>query len=63
MNNAYDGDYYIWSSGLEKWQPVILSGIEQKELIFQHIKTWNGIKTIILKDNLNRYIMCIESLK
>lgn len=51
---------FVWSSGLELWDPIILSDDDRNELTFLYSKTMFEVTVGIFKDPLNRYI-CINS--
>ena len=47
---------WVWSSGLEAWEPAILSFNDWTGLRFLHSKTMFGMKVNIFRDSLGRYI-------
>lgn len=53
--------FYLWSSGLESWEKIQLTDLEQEFLIFSHEKQIKERTAYIFKDKLNRYILAFKN--
>lgn len=48
---------YVWSSGLEDWEPTnLIPIVDTSKLTFLFTKTFGYGKIHIFKDNLNRFM-------
>lgn len=47
---------WVWSSGLEEWEPCIMSFADRQLLLLVGKRTWNGKQFEVWHDLLNRYI-------
>lgn len=54
-------NHWVWSRGLEHWEPILLSEDEREELRYLYSKTMFGERVNIYLDPLGRYI-CDRSL-
>lgn len=47
---------FVWSSGLEEWEPIILPQEDFDRLTYLHHKHYQGNSFPIFRDHLGRYI-------
>lgn len=52
---------FVWSTGLEEWDPIFLSNDDYLSLSFCYQKQMHGVVVGIYKDSLGRFI-CVNSL-
>jgi hypothetical protein len=56
MAVEYCKTFEVWSSGLEEWEAVELSGRDLFDLRYEHTKSVNGVLHDFYKDSLNRWL-------
>ena len=52
---------WVWSSGLEEWEPIDMSWSDWVKMTFLYHKTMWGVSIPIFRDSLGRFI-AIKSL-
>ncbi len=49
-------EWMVWSSGLERWEPIVPSPGEVATFVYQHSKTINGQHVAVCVDIIGRYV-------
>lgn len=55
-DRKYVVEWHVWSSGLERWDPINPTSQEIAEYAYQHSKLVNGIHVAICLDKTGRYV-------
>lgn len=55
-DRKYVVEWYVWSSGLERWDPIKPTSKEIGEYVFQHSKRVDGMEVAVCVDKTGRYV-------